>query len=123
MAAALAARAEQVPADHTRLTPAEASAAIRSRALTPVQLVQACLARIEVYNPKLNAFITVLRDQALSQAAELEREQRAGKLRSPLHGIPIARDPRPRSLRICASARSERIRAGRFAPRPHSAES
>src|SRR6267154_294448 len=38
----------------------------------------------------LNAFITVLRDQALAHARELEAEQRAGKFRSPLHGIPIA---------------------------------
>jgi aspartyl-tRNA(Asn)/glutamyl-tRNA(Gln) amidotransferase subunit A len=48
------------------------------------------LARIETYNPKLNAFITVVRVQALAQARELEAEQRAGKIRSPLHGIPIA---------------------------------
>src|ERR1700691_2841103 len=68
----------------------EASARIRSRAVTPTQLTEACLARIETYNPKLNAFITVFRGQAMAQARDLEAEQRAGKLRSPLHGIPIA---------------------------------
>src|SRR6266567_4595225 len=72
------------------LSLAEVSARIRSRALTPSQLTQACLARIDVYNPKLNAFITVLRDRAVAQARELDAEQSSGRLRGPLHGIPIA---------------------------------
>ena len=76
--------------DLAALTLAEVSARIRSRAVTPTQLVEACLARIQVYNPKVNAFITVLREQALKQARELEAEQQAGKFRGPLHGIPIA---------------------------------
>ena len=76
--------------DLSQLTLAEASARIRARTLTPTQLTEACLARIQTYNPKLNAFITVLREQALAQARELEAEQRAGRFRSPLHGIPIA---------------------------------
>ena len=53
-------------------------------------MVNACLARIDVYNPKVNAFITVMRDAGLAQAKTLDAEQRAGKLRGPLHGIPIA---------------------------------
>lgn len=89
MVGALAARG-QGPEELAGLSLAEASTRIRSRAVTPTQLLQACLARIETYNPKLNAFITVLREQGLAQARELEAEQRAGKLRSPLHGIPIA---------------------------------
>src|SRR5579862_8943725 len=76
--------------DLSRLSLSEASARIRARTITPTQLTEACLARIETYNPKLNAFITVLREQAMAQAHELETEQRAGKLRGPLHGIPIA---------------------------------
>ena len=76
--------------DLSRLSLAEASARIRARTVTPTQLTEACLARIQIYNPKLNAFITVLREQALAQARELEAEQRAGRFRSPLHGIPIA---------------------------------
>jgi aspartyl-tRNA(Asn)/glutamyl-tRNA(Gln) amidotransferase subunit A len=72
------------------LTLAQASARIRSGAATATQLTQACLARIDVYNPKLNCFITVMREQALSQARELDAEQHAGRLRGPLHGIPIA---------------------------------
>jgi aspartyl-tRNA(Asn)/glutamyl-tRNA(Gln) amidotransferase subunit A len=73
----------------TDLTLGEASARIRQRTVTPTGLTEACLARIEKYNPKLNAFITVMREQALAQARDLDAEQRAGKLRGPLHGIPI----------------------------------
>src|SRR5688572_23042136 len=68
----------------------EAAARIRSRAVTPTQLVQSCLSRIDAYNSKLNAFITVTRQRALEQARKLDAEQQAGKLRGPLHGIPIA---------------------------------
>src|SRR5580692_8167553 len=73
----------------TDLTIAEASARIRQRTVTPTNLTEACLARIEKYNPQLNTFITVMKDQALAQAHDLDAEQRAGKLRGPLHGIPI----------------------------------
>jgi aspartyl-tRNA(Asn)/glutamyl-tRNA(Gln) amidotransferase subunit A len=55
-----------------------------------VELTQACLARIEKYNSKLNAFITVTRDQALATAREMESEIQRGKWRGPLHGVPIA---------------------------------
>jgi aspartyl-tRNA(Asn)/glutamyl-tRNA(Gln) amidotransferase subunit A len=72
------------------LTLAEVSGRIRSGAVTSTELVTACLARIDIYNPKLDAFITVTREQALAQARALDAEQRAGKLRGPLHGIPIA---------------------------------
>ncbi len=80
----------QVPEDLSRLTLTEASARIRSGSVTPTLLVEACLARIQIYNPKLNAFITVLAEQARMQARQLDAEQKAGKLRGPLHGIPIA---------------------------------
>jgi aspartyl-tRNA(Asn)/glutamyl-tRNA(Gln) amidotransferase subunit A len=72
------------------LTLVEAAARIRARTATSTDLVHACLARIDVYNPKLNAFITIMRDQALSRARALDEEQRAGRFRGPLHGIPIA---------------------------------
>jgi aspartyl-tRNA(Asn)/glutamyl-tRNA(Gln) amidotransferase subunit A len=73
-----------------QLTLADVSAKIRARTVTSTQLVNACLARIDVYGPKINAFITVMRDQALARAKALDEEQSAGKLRGPLHGIPIA---------------------------------
>jgi aspartyl-tRNA(Asn)/glutamyl-tRNA(Gln) amidotransferase subunit A len=80
----------QSSGDLAELTLAEASARVRARSVTPQQLVEACLKRIHTYNPKVNAFITVMRDYALKQAQELGAEQAAGRFRSPLHGIPIA---------------------------------
>jgi aspartyl-tRNA(Asn)/glutamyl-tRNA(Gln) amidotransferase subunit A len=74
----------------TSLTLVEASAKIHSKAVTPTQLTKAVLARIAVYDPKINAYITVMSEQALQQAAKLDEEQKAGKFRGPLHGIPIA---------------------------------
>ena len=72
------------------LTLSEAAARIKAGTVTSTDLVNACLKRIEIYNPKINAFITVTRDAALAQARALDAEQRAGRLRGPLHGIPIA---------------------------------
>src|SRR2546430_16828600 len=76
--------------DLTSLSLAEAAAKVRSGAVTSVQLTEACLARIAVYDPKLDAFITVMKTQALEQARQLDAEQKAGKLRGPLHGVPVA---------------------------------
>jgi aspartyl-tRNA(Asn)/glutamyl-tRNA(Gln) amidotransferase subunit A len=86
---ALAARGQSSD-NLSELSLAEASARLRAGSVTPTQLVEASLARIQIYNPKVNAFITVLRDAALKQAKEAEAELRAGRSRGPLHGIPIA---------------------------------
>jgi aspartyl-tRNA(Asn)/glutamyl-tRNA(Gln) amidotransferase subunit A len=75
--------------DFAALTLKKASDQIRSKKVSPVELTQACLDRIKTYNPKINAWITVMREKALAQAKELEKEQSAGNFRSPLHGIPI----------------------------------
>jgi aspartyl-tRNA(Asn)/glutamyl-tRNA(Gln) amidotransferase subunit A len=75
--------------DLTALTLRQASERIRSKKVSPVELTEACLERIKTYNPKINAWITVMRDKALAQAKELAEEQSAGRFRSPLHGIPI----------------------------------
>ncbi|HEY6253768.1 MAG TPA: amidase [Candidatus Angelobacter sp.] len=62
---------------------------IRAKEVSPVEVVSACLGRIEQLNPKLNAFITLLGDQALEQARVAEAEIKAGKWSGPLHGIPV----------------------------------
>src|SRR4051812_34164288 len=94
-AMAIAARAQTTQAESTKtdelcnLTLKQASELIRSKKISPIELTEASLARIKIYGPKVNAWITVMREQALSQAKALEKEQMAGRLRSPLHGIPI----------------------------------
>src|SRR5579872_7056594 len=71
-------------------TLAQASQQIRHGKISPVELTRTCLSRIEKLNPKTNAFITVMGEQALVQARLLEAERQSGKWRGPLHGIPIA---------------------------------
>ena len=72
------------------LTIAEAGAALRDGSLTAVALTEAVLARIEATEPTLNAYITVTAEAARAQAAEVGAEQRSGRDRGPLHGIPFA---------------------------------
>jgi len=69
---------------------AQASDAIRKRSRSPVELVSACLARIEALQPRLNAFITVTDAEARREAKLAESDIRKGRWRGPLHGIPIA---------------------------------
>src|SRR5258708_38230214 len=76
--------------DPAALTLAAASDRVRKKAISPVDLVKACLQRIEQLNPRLNAYITVTAEAALSKARELESEVKSGRWRGPLHGIPIA---------------------------------
>jgi aspartyl-tRNA(Asn)/glutamyl-tRNA(Gln) amidotransferase subunit A len=87
----LSASVSDLPSDDlTGLTLLEASTRIHNRTVTSTQLTKAFLARIAVYDPKVNAYITVMAAEALRQAAQLDEEARAGKFRSPLHGIPIS---------------------------------
>ena len=76
-----AGQAEISGASLTGMTLTEASAKIRDRIVTPTQLTRAVLSRIELYDPKLNSYITVMREEALLQAAVLDEEQNAGKFR------------------------------------------
>jgi aspartyl-tRNA(Asn)/glutamyl-tRNA(Gln) amidotransferase subunit A len=68
----------------------EAARLLRRRELSPVDLVDSALARIERSSSRLNVFLTVLAQQARKQAQQAEREIRRGKVRSPLHGIPVS---------------------------------
>ncbi len=79
-----------VPDDLTTLSLTDAAALVRARRVSAVDLTTACLARIGTYNPKLNAFITVIREQALTQARGLDADLKAGKVRGLLHGVPVA---------------------------------
>lgn len=79
-----------IDSDLTRLDLSEASAALKRREISPVDLTMACLARIDRLDRRLNSFITVTADVALAQAREAERLLAAGTWLGPLHGIPIA---------------------------------
>ena len=68
----------------------ELSRRIHEQTVSPVEVVEACLKRIERLNPTLNAFITVLAHDAREQAKAAEAEIKAGKWRGPLHGLPVA---------------------------------
>jgi Asp-tRNA(Asn)/Glu-tRNA(Gln) amidotransferase A subunit family amidase len=70
---------------------AELQAALQKKEVTSRQLVESYLARIDAYDqqgPRLNAFVS-LNPAALTTADALDRERAAGRVRGPLHGIPI----------------------------------
>ncbi len=71
----------------------ELAAQIRTRRISPVELTESYLARLEGIGPQLNAVAGVMRDSALSEARQAEREIRAGRYRGPLHGIPYGVSP------------------------------
>jgi aspartyl-tRNA(Asn)/glutamyl-tRNA(Gln) amidotransferase subunit A len=91
----LAAAAAAMPAfgasqDIAVLTLRQASDLIRRRETSPIELTEACLKRIDAYNPTLNAFVTIAREEAMAAARELEAEQKSKRWRGPLHGVPVA---------------------------------
>jgi aspartyl-tRNA(Asn)/glutamyl-tRNA(Gln) amidotransferase subunit A len=63
---------------------------LRTGALTAAALVDACLERMAAEQPRLNAFICTLAEQARCRATDLDRELANGVDRGPLHGIPIS---------------------------------
>ena len=76
-------------ADLLSCTIVEAAAAIRAGDVSPVDLAQAELDRIDALDDRLHSFVLLTRELALEQAAAAERELAAGHDRGPLHGIPI----------------------------------
>ena len=76
--------------DLAKLTISEASRRLHAKEITSSDLTRSCLDCIKTYNPKVNAYITIMHEEALARAAQLDTEARAGKFRSALHGIPIA---------------------------------
>jgi Asp-tRNA(Asn)/Glu-tRNA(Gln) amidotransferase A subunit family amidase len=61
---------------------------VRTRQVTATELTELYLARLRRHDPRLLAVVTLTEERALAQAARLDEEQRAGRYRGPLHGIP-----------------------------------
>jgi aspartyl-tRNA(Asn)/glutamyl-tRNA(Gln) amidotransferase subunit A len=72
------------------LTVADLSDRIHSRELSPVDVTEAYLHRIETLNSEIRAYLTVTADLARQAAADAETEITAGNSKGPLHGIPVA---------------------------------
>jgi aspartyl-tRNA(Asn)/glutamyl-tRNA(Gln) amidotransferase subunit A len=72
------------------MTAAQLGGIFRNHQASPVDLVTAMLERIDHLNSRLNAYLTVMADEALAAARQAERDIRAGNYRRPLHGIPVA---------------------------------
>ena len=72
------------------LSAASLASEIRNKQISPVEAVEAYLQQINRVDPKLNAYITVLADQALEAARESESDITSGINRGPLHGVPVA---------------------------------
>jgi aspartyl-tRNA(Asn)/glutamyl-tRNA(Gln) amidotransferase subunit A len=77
------------PTEPHSLTIADAARLIESRRLSPVELTDTLLERIEALDPQLNAFLLPTPEKAREQARAAEREIMAGNYRGPLHGIPF----------------------------------
>lgn len=67
-----------------------AADAIRDGRISPVELTQKLLSRIDSVDGKLMSYATVMTEQALEAAREAEQEIQAGNYKGPLHGMPIA---------------------------------
>jgi amidase len=78
-----------LPAELWRWDAADLAAAIGSAQISSREAVIACLDRIEAVNPRLNAIVLTLRDQALAGADAADRAVKAGAPLGPLHGVPI----------------------------------
>ena len=72
------------------LSAAEAARRIRAGELSPVDLLSACLARIEATEPVVRAWVHLDGEAALRVARERETEAREGRFLGPLHGVPVA---------------------------------
>lgn len=80
----------KIPSDPSFLSIEQVARLLGRRELSPVELVDAVLARIEGGNAAINAFLTVTGESARRQARQAEREMRRTGPRSPLHGVPVS---------------------------------
>ncbi len=72
------------------LTLSELSVLLRTKAISPVELVKHMLGRIDALEPRLESYVTITAERALEQAERAEREIGSGQWRGHLHGVPLA---------------------------------
>ncbi|HEU4439250.1 MAG TPA: amidase family protein, partial [Methylomirabilota bacterium] len=72
------------------LTAQEMAALVRARKVSPVEVVDAVLARIERLNPALNCFATMTAEEARDAAVAAEVAVMTGEALGPLHGVPVS---------------------------------
>ncbi|WFB10588.1 Asp-tRNA(Asn)/Glu-tRNA(Gln) amidotransferase GatCAB subunit A [Streptomyces sp. LX-29] len=90
---------------------AAAADAIRARRLSPVELADSVLERVEKVEPRLQAYVTVTAEHARKAAREAERDIAMGRYRGPLHGVPMGLKDLIDVAGMATSA-SSRVRAG-----------
>ncbi len=95
-------------------TVAELSRALQSRSITSAAVTERCLEQIAGRDPSINAFITVLADEAREQARAADQEIAAGRYRGPLHGVPISLKDLI-DLRGTPTSAASRVRRGHVA--------
>lgn len=94
------------------MTIAEVAPRLATGELKSEKLTEDCLSQIEALNPKLNAFITVTADEALTAARAADKDIAGGRYRGPLHGIPV-------SLKDLVDLKGVRTSAGSLVRKDH----
>ena len=72
------------------MSASDLATAIRTKKLSPVEVVEHLLERIKAINPKINAYVTITEDSAMTAAKEAEDAVMTGRQLGPLHGVPVA---------------------------------
>jgi Asp-tRNA(Asn)/Glu-tRNA(Gln) amidotransferase A subunit family amidase len=72
------------------MSAADMAKAIREKKLSPVEVVKALFERIELINPRINAYVTLTVDAALAEARRAEDAVMRGEELGPLHGVPVS---------------------------------
>ncbi|MEC8909521.1 MAG: amidase, partial [Chloroflexota bacterium] len=72
------------------LSASELSRLIQSKEVSPIEATEAYLDRIESEDFRFHSYLTVMRDQALSDATQAELEISSGTHKGPMHGVPVA---------------------------------
>ncbi|MGQ0650518.1 MAG: amidase [Gemmatimonadaceae bacterium] len=78
------------PSDLCFLSALQLESMIRAKKVSAREVMQAHLSQVERVNPSVNAIVTLVADRALADADAADRDQARGRLRGPLHGLPIA---------------------------------